>query len=46
MRYHGSATLIADIDTETFYSEVMAAADSSCDFSSRWYIVNGRNKGK
>lgn len=31
---------------EAFYSELKAAAESGWDFSSRWFILNGTNKGK
>jgi len=33
-------------DKENFYSEIKAAAESGWDFSSRWFILNGTNKGK
>ncbi|CAI6353958.1 unnamed protein product [Macrosiphum euphorbiae] len=32
-------------DKENFYSEIKAAAESGWDFSSRWFILNGTNKG-
>lgn len=31
---------------EGFYSELKAAAESGWDFSSRWFVLNGTNKGK
>lgn len=30
---------------EAYYSELKAAAESGWDFSSRWFILNGTNKG-
>lgn len=39
-------TLKSDIDKENYYSELKAAAESGWDFSSRWFIVNGTNKGE
>ncbi|XP_060859891.1 trehalase-like [Metopolophium dirhodum] len=32
-------------ERENFYSEIKAAAESGWDFSSRWFILNGTNKG-
>lgn len=32
-------------DKEELYSELKAAAESGWDFSSRWFILNGTNKG-
>ncbi|XP_017782171.1 PREDICTED: trehalase isoform X2 [Nicrophorus vespilloides] len=34
-----------DAQKEEYYSELKAAAESGWDFSSRWFIVNGTNKG-
>ncbi len=33
-------------DKDNFYSELKSAAESGWDFSTRWFIVNGTNKGK
>ncbi|XP_022174955.1 trehalase isoform X4 [Myzus persicae] len=38
-------TLKTDNDKENYYSELKAAAESGWDFSSRWFILNGTNKG-
>uniref|UniRef100_A0A1B6EEF7 Trehalase n=2 Tax=Clastoptera arizonana TaxID=38151 RepID=A0A1B6EEF7_9HEMI len=35
-----------DEEKEDFYTELKAAAESGWDFSSRWFITNGTNKGK
>ncbi|XP_050527394.1 trehalase [Daktulosphaira vitifoliae] len=35
----------SDVDKENHYSELKAAAESGWDFSSRWFILNGTNKG-
>ncbi|KAL4103583.1 hypothetical protein QTP88_018944 [Uroleucon formosanum] len=32
-------------EKENFYSELKAAAESGWDFSSRWFVLNGTNKG-
>ncbi|GLH08160.1 Trehalase [Gryllus bimaculatus] len=32
-------------DKENYYSELKAAAESGWDFSSRWFVLNGTNKG-
>ncbi|XKL66018.1 hypothetical protein PGB90_009438 [Kerria lacca] len=32
-------------DKNNFYSELKSAAESGWDFSTRWFIVNGTNKG-
>lgn len=32
-------------DKDNFYSELKSAAESGWDFSTRWFIVNGTNKG-
>ncbi|KAF5294782.1 hypothetical protein FQA39_LY00266 [Lamprigera yunnana] len=34
-----------DARKEAFYSELKAAAESGWDFSSRWFVRNGTNKG-
>lgn len=39
-------TFKSDSDKENYYSELKAAAESGWDFSSRWFILNGTNKGK
>lgn len=39
-------TFKTDNDKENYYSELKAAAESGWDFSSRWFILNGTNKGK
>lgn len=31
---------------EELYAELKAAAESGWDFSTRWFILNGTNKGK
>lgn len=33
-------------EKEDFYNELKTAAESGWDFSSRWFITNGTNKGK
>lgn len=33
-------------DRENFFSDITAAAESGMDFSSRWFIKNGTNKGQ
>ncbi|XP_025410177.1 trehalase-like isoform X2 [Sipha flava] len=38
-------TFKTDNDKENYYSELKAAAESGWDFSSRWFILNGTNKG-
>lgn len=38
-------TFKSDSDKENYYSELKAAAESGWDFSSRWFILNGTNKG-
>ncbi|XP_060876009.1 trehalase-like [Metopolophium dirhodum] len=38
-------SLTTESERESFYSELKAAAESGWDFSSRWYILNGTNKG-
>lgn len=35
-----------DKDRESLYSEIKAAACSGMDFSSRWYVKDGTNKGQ
>jgi alpha,alpha-trehalase len=35
-----------DDEKEAFYSELKAGAESGWDFSSRWFVNNGTNKGK
>jgi len=39
-------TFKTDNDKENYYSELKAAAESGWDFSSRWFILNGTNKGE
>lgn len=39
-------TFKTDNEKENYYSELKAAAESGWDFSSRWFILNGTNKGK
>lgn len=34
-----------DLERGNFYSEIIAAAESGMDFSSRWFIRNGSNMG-
>lgn len=36
----------SDEDKENYYRELKTAAESGWDFSSRWFILNGTNKGK
>ncbi|XP_075219762.1 trehalase-like isoform X2 [Lycorma delicatula] len=38
-------TFRTESEKENFYSEVKSAAESGWDFSSRWFILNGTNKG-
>lgn len=38
-------TFKTDNEKENYYSELKAAAESGWDFSSRWFITNGTNKG-
>ncbi|XP_065165308.1 trehalase-like isoform X2 [Atheta coriaria] len=40
-----SAIFKEEKEKEAFYSEIKAAAESGWDFSSRWFILNGTNKG-
>jgi alpha,alpha-trehalase len=51
VRFHredimSAQTFKTDNDKENYYSELKAAAESGWDFSSRWFILNGTNKGK
>jgi len=39
-------SLTTESEKENFYSELKATAESGWDFSGRWYIDNGTNKGK
>ena len=34
-----------DAEKENYYAELKTAAESGWDFSSRWFILNGTNKG-
>lgn len=38
-------TFKSDEDKESYYRELKSAAESGWDFSSRWFILNGTNKG-
>ena len=33
-------------DKENYWSELKTAAETGWDFSSRWFILDGTNKGK
>lgn len=33
-------------EKEEYYKEIKSAAESGWDFSSRWFILDGTNKGK
>lgn len=35
----------SDAKKEELYAELKSAAESGWDFSSRWFILNGTNKG-
>ncbi|CAH1979394.1 unnamed protein product [Acanthoscelides obtectus] len=42
-----SAAIFKEADKkEAFYSELKAGAESGWDFSSRWFVANGTNKGE
>lgn len=44
---HDASAMFSDEDDkDNFYSELKAAAESGWDFSTRWFIVNGTNKGR
>lgn len=43
--YETGSTFSDDEDKDDFYSELKSAAESGWDFSTRWFIANGTNKG-
>lgn len=41
-----AAEFETDADKEEYYAELKAGAESGMDFSSRWFLKNGTNKGR
>lgn len=42
---HSAEIFKTETEKENHYSELKTGAESGWDFSSRWFIVNGTNKG-
>ncbi|XP_018905452.1 trehalase isoform X1 [Bemisia tabaci] len=43
--YMSAQIFRSDKEKESYYSELKSAAESGWDFSSRWFVLNGTNKG-
>nr|AGK89798.1 soluble trehalase [Apolygus lucorum] len=43
--YHSADIFQTDAEKDDFYSEIKTAAESGWDFSSRWFVKDGQNKG-